>query len=61
MVEPDLIGLSAKQDSRAEFVLLEVECMEDARVVETLQNPEFLKGSSTNRLTRGCVGTRHRI
>jgi hypothetical protein len=48
MVQTELFGLSAKQDSRAEFMLLEVECMEDAWVVETLQNPKFLKGSSTN-------------
>src|ERR1035437_6113110 len=60
MVEPDLVGLPAKQDRRAEFMFLEVERMKNARVVETLQNPEFLKCTSADGLTR-YAGTRHRI
>jgi hypothetical protein len=61
MVEPDLVGLSAEQDSWAEFVFLEICCIQDARVVETLENPKFLKGSSSDRLTRSGIRAGHGI
>lgn len=54
MVEPDLVGFAAEQDRRTEFVLLKVESVENAGVIEALQNLIFLERAPTDRIAR-CV------
>ena len=61
MVEPNLVGFPAEQDCWAEFVFLKVERVENAGVIEALQNPEFLEGASADGLASRCVAARHRV
>lgn len=42
-------------------MLLKVESLRDAGMIETLQDLEFLKRASADRFARGCIAACHRI
>ena len=48
MIQPKLVGFTAKENSWAEFVLIKVECAKNAWVIQRFKDLELLKGSSAH-------------